>query len=751
MNMNMKKRISMLAACSLLVSSMNGVAMADNGKYTEEVTEDGWIRVTQEGGSTLGYNPESGVTLLEVDGYAFKDLNKNGELDLYEDWRESYEDRAADLVSKMSIEQMSGLRMNGAYFALPEDENAVSNSGNLKDEIVNGGVRYYIVYPVAFGADLNTVPASSNLLQQWAESSELGIPMMLNCDPTNTMTGQVTNLALAATMDTEAVSELSKNVAKLYRSIGITMSLSPQVDLLSDPRTQSTNAFTEDPALGADMANAMISAYQSTYDEEGNDLGWGTDSLAVQVKHFFANTANEGGRNYHDYTGKYTVVPEEQLEVQLAPFVNGSFQLDSETGQAAALMITYTVLCDEDGEPISENMGGVWNEYITKLAKEYGYEGMISTDSLVMNDAEVMGMMMKQTAYNVENMSSEEATYDMFNKGTDQSMGDLTLDYIKSAYDIFVEEEGQDAADENWRNAAYQCVLPIFEVGSFENPYVVVSESQTTIAELVPDVKNEVAQSSIVMVKNTDNVISQANGEMKKVYIANEELGISKKELQNYFNIVDTAEEADMILVFVNSPQNAHTGYDSEAETWAPISLQYREYCADSDAVLEDSLTGDMQEVEVQSPYGIVRNTEKENRAYYDATTTVTNEADLDLILVAAETGKPVVVCVNATGAFCVEEFESEVDGILIGYGIDNSNFLPIVAGEIEPSGLLPVQMPLNMETVEAQQSGTPRDMECYEDSEGNSYDFAFGLNWSGMIDDARTQTYAVDVMTGLE
>ena len=702
----LKRTISLLAVLAMIVGCLGGMAFAD-AKYTTETTADGWIKVTQDGGPTLGYDPDSGVVILEVDGFAFKDLNKNGELDVYEDWRESYETRAEDLVSKMSIEQMNGLRFNGNLGALSDDPDAIADmSGNpMKAMILEEGARYFIVYPVAFGAPLDTVYPTSNMLQRLAESTEYGVPMMLNCDPTNTMTGQVTNLALGATFDPDAVASLSANVAKLYRAIGITMSLSPQVDLLSDPRSQSVNTFTEDPALAADLTNAVISAYQSTYDEEGNDLGWGNDSLAVQFKHFFANLANEGGRNYHDFTGKYTIVPD---------------------------------------------VGGAWNEYILETARENGFEGMISTDSLIMQTLDLGYMKMLQTAYNVDEMSSAEKAYSMFSLGVDQAMGDLLPADLMEAYALYVEEEGQEEADENWAKAAYNCVLPIFEVGNFENPYVESAVSNATISELVPDVTNELAQSSVVMVKNADGVIAAADGE-KNVYIANEDSGLSKKTLKNYFNVVDTADEADVVVVFVQSPQNANTGYNTEDEEWVPISLQYREYCADADAVLEDSLTGDVVTTQVESPYGMVTNTEKENRGYYDATTTVTNEADLDLILAAAESGKPVVVCVNATGAFCVDEFESEVSAILIGYGIDNSNFLPIIAGQVEPSGLLPVQMPLNMEAVEEQQSGTPRDMACYEDAEGNVYDFAYGLNWSGVINDARTAKYAVDVLTGLD
>ena len=54
------------------------------------------------------------------------------------------------------------------------------------------------------------------------------------------------------------------------------------------------------------------------------------------------------------------------------------------------------------------------------------------------------------------------------------------------------------------------------------------------------------------------------------------------------------------------------------------------------------------------------------------------------------------------------------------------------------------MQLPINMETVEAQFEDVPHDMEAYIDSEGNTYDFAFGLNWDGTIKDQRTETYGL-------
>lgn len=748
----MKKLVSLLVALTMVLS-MVSFASAE-AKYTTETTADGWIRVVNEGGATLGYDPESGVTIIESDGYAFKDMNKNGELDPYEDWRLSYEERAMDLVSKMTIEQMSGLRINGAIGGLETDIPAMNDmDGNpIYPQIVEGGVRYYIMYPVAFGAPLNTVPACANALQATAESTELGIPMMLNCDPTTTMTGTVTNLALGATFSPEKVAALSADVAKLYRAAGITMTLSPQVDLESDPRSQSVNTFTEDPALAAALTNAMVSAYQSTYGEDGSDLGWGKDSLAVQFKHFFGNLANEGGRNYHDYTGKYTVMTEEQIDTQLVPFVEGGFQLDSATGSASAIMVTYTVPMDEEGDSYGEKaVGGAFNDFVMGKLAEHKFEGMVSTDSLTWDTLDLGFMVMLQTAYNVDDLTMDEKIVTMFELGVDQIMGGTRPADLATAYTAYVEKNGQEEADQNWADAAVACVLPIFRVGNFECPYVVTAESAATFEANTPDVTNELAQSSIVMLKN-NGIIAQRDTKLKAYIVSNgDELPVSKKVLKGYFEIVDNPSEAEVAIVFVDSPKCVNTGYNTEAEEWCPITLQYRPYTADADCVEEDSITGDVKIEKTESPYGIVENKTVENRGYYDAENTVANEADLDLILTTAELGIPTVVCVNASGAFCVDEFEDKVDAILVGFGVDKSNYLPLVAGQVEPSALLPLQMPASMEAVEAQQSGAPRDMECYVDANGNTYDFAFGLNWTGVINDTRTERFAVDAQVGLK
>ena len=90
------KRLILLASGAIVLA---GCSQSDKIKWTETKTEYGHNIITQNGGQTLGYNPESGVKILTVDGYAFKDLNRNGKLDPYEDWRLSAEERAEDLAA----------------------------------------------------------------------------------------------------------------------------------------------------------------------------------------------------------------------------------------------------------------------------------------------------------------------------------------------------------------------------------------------------------------------------------------------------------------------------------------------------------------------------------------------------------------------------------------------------------------------------------------------------------------------------
>ena len=162
-----------------------------------------------------------------------------------------------------------------------------------------------------------------------------------------------------------------------------------------------------------------------------------------------------------------------------------------------------------------------------------------------------------------------------------------------------------------------------------------------------------------------------------------------------------------------------------------PISIQYRPYTA--------------KKARKKSIAGETREGRYIDRSYYGKTVQTKNEKDLDLILDTRKSmgEKPVIVCVYAAGPLVVNEFEPAADGILINFNNTVKPLIDILSGKYEPSGLLPFQIPAGMDTVEEQKEDVPFDMDCHVDSEDHVYNYAYGMNWRGVISDARTKKYA--------
>ena len=210
--------------------------------------------------------------------------------------------------------------------------------------------------------------------------------------------------------------------------------------------------------------------------------------------------------------------------------------------------------------------------------------------------------------------------------------------------------------------------------------------------------------------------------------------------------------ECDYAIVYADSPNNVCVGltsggYDRATESFIPISLQYGEYVADCENVRLESISGPMVEEEISNVYGVQNIMVQMNCSYYEKTANLYNETHLDSFNYAVENmpeDAKIIMAIDTKNPMVVSEFEENADAILMGFAMDPRTIMDIVTGQYEPSGLLPFQMPKDMSTVEGQFEDVPRDLECYVDSMGNTYDFAYGMNWSGEIEDERTAKYDV-------
>lgn len=792
MKASKKVLVVVLAMVMVFVSFGSLIKAESSAKWTQTKTPDGWMKVENEGGITLGYSSKSGIQLIEVDGYAFKDLNKNGELDVYEDWRVDSEVRAVDLAGKMTGEEIAPLLTHGGWRYFGTDI-----SGSDLEYIQKGG-RAGVTRSAGNEGNARTAAAWTNALQAICEAEgAYGIPATISMDPMH-ISMTVDQLSLGATMDPDLAHEIAVETAKQYRAVGVTMLLGPQVDIATSPIwDRASGAYSEDPALSRDLAAAFIDGLQSTYDADGNDLGWGEDSVVAIVKHFAGAGASEGGRNDHFDPGKYTVYPGECFDAHLIAFFDGAFNLPGKTKSSAGLMPNYAIAYSEDGS-LGNLDAGAYSEYKMNLLRNNGYDGFIVTDWGVDQNM-AFGV-------NVEKMNTAERFCELLRLGNDQVGGSSDIDGALAGYRLLAKEIGEDAALEQIRNAARRFFVTQMNTGLFDNPYVTAEKAVATVWTAESIAYGEDTQvKSIVMLKNTDNTIHAFNETAEKAtayipYIykvgGNPFFGFTYscgpafdiEAASKYYNVVTdsvgepsgtdengkakympediiraSAEEiaaCDYALVRMTAPKT-DSSYDAENDLWLPASIQYEEYTADSNTVRDESIAGDIVKSEIVTVYGVTVQEVKQNRSYYGNTAALpasyADYRNLKYVDSVVSDDCKVIVVMNSKAAMVWSEVEPMADAILThfieagfggGIAITDATLLRVVTGVDEPSGLLPIQQPISMEAVEAQLEDVPRDVECYVDQNGNTYDFAFGLNWSGVINDERVAKYFVAPLT---
>jgi beta-glucosidase len=199
--------------------------------------------------------------ILTVDGLKFKDLNRNGRLDPYEDWRLSPQVRAKDLVSRMTLGEKAGVMMHGAIVLLKDAKPGAYDSAAMEKLILETHVNSFIT---RLGGDATHLAEQDNLVQEIAERDRLGIPVTISTDPRNhfqfirgasaehgSFSLWPETLGLAALHDPSAIRRFGDIARQEYLAVGITEALSPQADLATEPRWARINGtFGEDADLG---------------------------------------------------------------------------------------------------------------------------------------------------------------------------------------------------------------------------------------------------------------------------------------------------------------------------------------------------------------------------------------------------------------------------------------------------------------------------------------------------------------------
>jgi beta-glucosidase len=360
-----------------------------------------------------------------------------------------------------------------------------------------------------------------------------------------------------------------------------------------------------------------------------------------------------------------------------------------------------------------------------------------------------------QTPWGVEGLSEAERHYKALMAGMDQFGGNNDAGPIIEAYQMGVREHDEAFMRARFEASAVRLLRNIFRTGLFENPYLDVEQTAATVGK--PEYMTAGYQAqvrSLVLLKNQDGVLPLARG--TTVFIPQRHVPASRSFLgdfpardvdplnleavKTYLQVTNDPKAADAAIVVINGPESGMmlgtgAGYDpAEAAAggtgYVPITLQYGTYTA-THARPTSIAGGDPLETFT-------------NRSYRGKTVTALNVTDLQAVLDARKAmgGQPVSVVLNLSQPAVPAEFEPSATAVVGSFGVQDQAILDVLTGAAGPSGLLPFQMPADMQTVEEQFEDTPHDMRPYVDAAGHAYDFAYGLNWAGVISDARTATY---------
>ena len=628
--------------------------------------------------------PELGARKSEIltEGkYQFKDLNKNGQVDPYEDWRLPMEERIADLVSQMTLEEKVGLMFHPniavnetgviKYDFSDEEKEALrraeeeryagpigpggQNAGAMAmGQMRRAATAKSYIEEKNFRCILNNGVAApdvfanwSNGMQEIAEGTRLGIPIMFSSDPRHSAKlgghvsgtqyfSHITNgegqVGITAGGDPEMMRRFGEIMAEEYRAVGLHMFLGPQIDVITEPRwSRNMGCFSESAELTADMTAALIEGAQ------GDHVGPG--KILVHLKHWPGSGPHLGG------SGRWLVYPGNNQEYHYLPWKKGI-----EKGALAAMGYYSGTYYD------SLNVNYSYHMSTEVLYGELGFKGAICTDWGVVGNGPLKPSLQGKTTTK-DNMEM------IINAGVDQ-MGsetrpELVMELVK---------EGR-VSEERINQAASRILQWHFILGLFENPYVDPAKAATILQSPENEAFGlECQRVSNVLLTNNGGTLPAKEG--IKVFVE----GIDPALAASYGKVVDQPADADLIIYRTTSSPD-RTGGSRPASTEVNIDFPAEKFAR-------------LQEL--------------------------------------AASGKPVVADINPTGSSLVitPELKALPQAMILSFDPTDAAVLDVVFGRHNPKSKLPFEIPSSMDAVRAQKEDVPFD------SPNPSFTFGYGLSY---------------------
>ncbi|CCA90697.1 beta-glucosidase (plasmid) [Novosphingobium sp. PP1Y] len=618
-----------------------------------------------------------GVPVLKIDGLRFRDLDRDGHLSPFEDWRIPPERRAHDLVRRMTLSEKAGAMMHDA---LPVKDN-IYDMEALRTLVLQDKMSSFIG---RLAADGRILAQQANAAQAVAESARIAIPLTISTDPRSHF--QVTDGAsvaavsmskwpettgFAAIGDPALVEHFASIARREYRAAGFNMVLAPQADLATEPRWPRINGtFGEDPV----RVRAMVAAYVRGF--QGGPRGLASGGIPAVVKHWVGYGASDKGYDGHSHYGRFATLDRQSLKIHADAF-KGAF-----AAGVSGVMPAYSIVrVGNESNSRFPPVGAAFNRHLITdlLRKRYGFRGIVLSDWGITRDCGDLcrngfpaGVMPTRegfsTAWGQEDARAEERFARAVAAGVDQFGGVSDSGPLVSAVlQHFISEARIDRSVE-------RIMALKFRTGLFENPYVDPNEADrlSDASQFRSEGLRAQARALTILKRDPANMPLPRG---RKVW----SLGLA----------ADVARAHG--LVPVERPEEADFGIVRLAAPWKGEHPQYY--------------------------YG--------SRQHEGSLAFQGNDPVYARLREAAEK-IPVIAVVYLDRPAILSQLVPHVSGLVVDFGASDEALLDGLSGKVMPEGHLPFELPSSEAAVENQRGDLPHD------SAMPLFPIGFGLSLTG-------------------
>jgi beta-glucosidase len=625
----------------------------------------------------LGYKT---TPILTINGLQFKDLNKNGKLDKYEDWRLPNTARALDLVSKMSVEEKVGFMLisstrmkNDWAFEGPKTKEPITSDFNEEDLVQSTNMFTRQPLPIKMmmaagtskavkdfklrhfilraNVDARTTAQWSNKLQALCESDALGIPCIIASNPRNHITkdasiglsvGTTTfstwpsELGLSAMHDLKLTRTFADVARQEWAAVGLRKGYMYMADLSTEPRWQRIEGtFGEDPEWVGKMIYEIIVGFQGTT--------LNNQSVALTTKHFPGGGAGEGGQDPHFPWGKREIFTSGNLDNNIIPF---KYAIKAGTSSimpyySYPVGTKYPEIAYAYNKPVLQGL----------LRKELGFNGIINSDT---GPIEMMPWGAEKLSIEERYIKAIDAGVNIFSGSADPTK---LLDIVKAGkVDIHLID-----------TSVYKLLLEFYQLGLFENPYV-DEEAAVKIVnnKSFQEKANLALRKSIVLLRN-ENKVLPITKKTTKIYLESymQKKGqapnnVYKPKGDEAVEFVSTPEAADMIVLWITP--GAKSLFESDG---GPLSVLLSK-----------------------------------------------NAVDVKYINDLTQK-KPTVLVVNYTNPWVINEIYNEqtmpnIKAVIATFGTSTDALIDVITGKFNPTGKMPFTTPSSEKEVTENKTDIP-------------------------------------------